>query len=105
MEKEISTDPIDFEESLILTHRIGLWNSNSIPKTSQILNKCRKHHTAWIFCFHIHFYSIVCLSDFPFHMGGTVQKWDDPKEQNLRSAVLVSHSLYKSIKSSPLTFF
>ena len=46
IEERISArGPMDFEETLILTHRIGMWKSNSIPKTSQILNKFRQHTT------------------------------------------------------------
>ena len=67
------------EEILILTRRIGLWKSNSIPKTSRILNTFR-HHTGRISASISIFHSIAYPSDFPFRMGGTVQKWNDPSE-------------------------
>ena len=76
METEISTAvPTDYEEILILTCRIGLWKSNSVPKTLWILNKFR-HHTARIFISISNFYSIVYPSDFPFRMV-VVKKWND----------------------------
>ena len=59
----------DFEATLILTRRIGLWKSNSTPKTLRILNKFRQHTTqifASIFIF--------LTSDFLFCMGGMVEK-------------------------------
>ena len=50
MEEEISaTGPTDFEE--VLTSRICLWKSNSVPKTSRSLHL----GTPLWFCFHIHF--------------------------------------------------
>ena len=59
MEEEISTTGLtDTEEILILTGRIGLWKSNSIPKTSRILSKFR-HHTTRIFASIRTFYSIA----------------------------------------------
>ena len=49
MQEGISaTGSMDFEEILILTPQIGLWKSNSVPKTSWTLNKF-EHHTTWIF--------------------------------------------------------
>ena len=76
--EEISTAvPKDFEEILILTHQIGLWKSHSIPNSSQILNNFRQY-IARIFASISTFYSIAYPLDFPFHMGGTVQKWNDP---------------------------
>ena len=88
MEERVSArGPTDSEETLILTHRIGMWKSNSIPKTSQILNKFRQD-TTQIFAS----ISIFCLvahpSDFFFRMGGggggTVEKWNDPKWSSIK---------------------
>ena len=49
MEEEVSTTgPTDFEEILILTRRISLWKSNSVPKTSRSLNTV-EHHASRIY--------------------------------------------------------
>ena len=68
-EKISTTGNGDFEEILILTHRIGLWKSNSEPKTSRSLNTFR-HHAAWISAFISIFYSIAHPLNFPFGIGG-----------------------------------
>ena len=48
MEEGVSTrGPTNFEETFIFTCQIGLWKSNSIPKTSQILNKFRQNIPLW----------------------------------------------------------
>ena len=73
VEEEISTTGnTDFEEILILTRRIGLWKSNSVPKTSRRLNTFR-HHAARISASISTFYSVAHPSNFPFGIGGTVQ--------------------------------
>ena len=73
IEEEISaTGLTDFEEILILTRRIGIWKSNSVPKTSRSLNTLR-HHAARISASISFFYLVAHPSDFPFGMGGTVQ--------------------------------
>ena len=70
VEEEISTTGNkDFEEILILTRRIGLWKSNSVPKTSRSLNTFR-HHAAQISASISIFYSVAHPSNFPFGMGG-----------------------------------
>ena len=69
--------PTDFEETLILTLRIGLWKSKSLSKTSRIINKCSQHTTR-IFTSISIFCLIVHPSNFLFRMGGTVEKWNDP---------------------------
>ena len=64
MGEEISTTcPTDFEESLILTRRISLWKSNSVPKTSRSLNTVR-HHALSDLCLHIPFYAIQAKAVF-----------------------------------------
>ena len=73
MEEEIrTTGPTDFEEILILLRRIGLWKSNSVPKTSRSLNTFR-HHAARISASISIFDSVAHPLNFPFGMGGTVQ--------------------------------
>ena len=74
MEEEINTTgPTDFEEMLILTRQIGLWKSNSVPKTSRSLNTFR-HHGPRISASVSIFYSVVHSPlGFSLRYGGTVQ--------------------------------
>ena len=70
MEEEISTTGnTDFEEILILTHLIGLWKSNSVPKTSRSLNTFRYNASRISASISI-FYLVAHPSNFPFGMGG-----------------------------------
>ena len=63
-----------FEEILILTHQIGLWNwkSNSVPKTLRSLNTFRHHATRISASISI-FYSVAHPSNSSFSTGGAVQ--------------------------------
>ena len=77
MEEDISpTGHTDFEGILILACQIELRKSNSIPKTSLILNNYR-HHTPWIFA-SVHFFLHCLPFGFSLTYRGMLQKWNDP---------------------------